>query len=56
MAISFPHRWLQLLQNVVQSATRMNRLVEDLLNYGRLGRIEMEPKPVSVAGGSEGGM
>ena len=44
-----PEPVLGLLQNVVQSATRMNRLVEDLLNYGRLGRIEIESAPVSVA-------
>jgi PAS domain S-box-containing protein len=40
---------VELLQNVAESATRMNRLVEDLLNYSRLGRIEVDPVPVNVA-------
>jgi PAS domain S-box-containing protein len=44
-----PEQVVELLGNVVVSATRMNRLVEDLLNYSRLGRIEMEVAPVSVA-------
>ena len=39
---------VELLQNVIVSATRMNRLVEDLLNYSRLSRIEMESASVSV--------
>jgi PAS domain S-box-containing protein len=39
----------ELLQNIIQSAGRMNRLVQDLLNYSRLSRIEIEPTPVSVA-------
>ena len=44
-----PEQVVELLGNVALSATRMNRLVEDLLNYGRLGRIEIESAPVSIA-------
>jgi signal transduction histidine kinase len=44
-----PAQVIELLQNVVQSATRMNRLVEDLLNYSRLIRIGIESAPVNVA-------
>jgi PAS domain S-box-containing protein len=44
-----PAQVVELLQNVALSATRMNRLVEDLLNYSRLSRIEIEPAPVNVA-------
>jgi PAS domain S-box-containing protein len=44
-----PAQVVELLQNVAVSATRMNRLVEDLLNYSRLGRIEIESAPVNVA-------
>jgi PAS domain S-box-containing protein len=44
-----PAQVVELLQNVFESATRMNRLVEDLLNYGRLGRIEIESAPVNIA-------
>jgi PAS domain S-box-containing protein len=44
-----PAQVVELLQNVAVSATRMNRLVEDLLNYSRLGRIEVEPVPVNIA-------
>ncbi len=44
-----PAQVVQLLQNVVQSATRMNRLIADLLDYGKLGRIEIESRPVNVA-------
>jgi PAS domain S-box-containing protein len=44
-----PPQVVELLQNVAQSATRMNRLVEDLLNYSRLGRIEVDSVPVNVA-------
>lgn len=44
-----PAQASELLQNIIQSAGRMNRLVQDLLNYSRLSRIEMEPTPVSVA-------
>lgn len=40
---------IELLQQVVQSTTRMNRLVQDLLNYSRLTRIEMEPAPIGMA-------
>jgi PAS domain S-box-containing protein len=44
-----PEQVVELLENVVLSATRMNRLVEDLLNYSRLGRVEIEFAPVSIA-------
>jgi PAS domain S-box-containing protein len=44
-----PAEVMELLQNVAQSALRMNRLVQDLLDYGRLGRIEIEATPVSIA-------
>ncbi len=44
-----PPQVVELLQNVAQSASRMNRLVEDLLNYSRLGRIEVDSVPVNVA-------
>jgi signal transduction histidine kinase len=44
-----PAEVIELLQNVAQSALRMNRLVQDLLDYGRLSRIEIEPAPVSIA-------
>lgn len=39
----------ELLQQVVQSTARMNRLVQDLLNYSRITRMEMQPAPVNVA-------
>src|SRR5207302_1034506 len=32
----------------VSSTARMNRLVQDLLNYSRLSRIDVESLPVSV--------
>jgi PAS domain S-box-containing protein len=44
-----PAEVVELLQNVAQSALRMNRLVQDLLDYGRLSRIEIESTPVSIA-------
>lgn len=40
---------LEYLQHVLDGAARMNRLVEDLLNYSRLSRVEMSLEPVSVA-------
>ena len=36
------------LQQIVASAARMNRLVQDLLNYSRLSRIELQAVPVNV--------
>jgi PAS domain S-box-containing protein len=36
------------LEQIVNSSVRMNRLVQDLLNYSRLSRIELESVPVSV--------
>ena len=44
-----PAEVIELLQNVAQSAIRMNRLVQDLLEYSRLSRIEIESAPVSIA-------
>jgi signal transduction histidine kinase len=37
------------LAHVVGGVRRMNRLIEDLLSYSRLGRSEMVRKPVDVA-------
>lgn len=37
------------LQHVLDGAARMNRLVEDLLNYSRLSRVELELEAVPVA-------
>jgi PAS domain S-box-containing protein len=37
------------LQQVLQATGRMNRLVQDLLNYSRLSRIDFEPAPVKLA-------
>ena len=36
------------LQQIVAAAARMNRLVQDLLNYSRLSRIELQAVPVNV--------
>jgi PAS domain S-box-containing protein len=47
-ASELPPQAVEYLHQVVQSAARMNRLVQDLLNYSRLTRIEMEPTPVKV--------
>ncbi len=44
-----PPQVVQLLQNVDKSVTRMTRLIADLLDYGKLGRIEIESRPVNVA-------
>ena len=44
-----PTEVVELLQNVAQSALRMNRLVQDLLDYSRLSRIQIESAPVSIA-------
>ncbi|HWS18393.1 MAG TPA: ATP-binding protein, partial [Candidatus Elarobacter sp.] len=43
-----PAQVQEYLQNIIQSASRMNRLVQDLLNYSRLSRIEIESSPVNV--------
>jgi PAS domain S-box-containing protein len=39
----------ELLQNIITSSVRMNRLVQDLLNYSRLSRIEIKASRVNVA-------
>ncbi|HEY2495787.1 MAG TPA: PAS domain S-box protein [Candidatus Angelobacter sp.] len=44
-----PPQVIELLQNIVQAADRMNRLVQDLLNYSRLSRIDIQSVPVNVA-------
>lgn len=44
-----PSQVVELLQNIVTSTVRMNRLVQDLLNYSRLNRIEIKATPVNVA-------
>ncbi len=36
------------LQQVMIASTRMNRLVQDLLNYGRLSRIEMSQQKIAL--------
>jgi PAS domain S-box-containing protein len=36
------------LQQIMIASTRMNRLVQDLLNYGRLSRIEMSQQKIAV--------
>ena len=43
-----PAAAIEHLQQVVQASQRMNRLVQDLLNYSRLSRVEMDLKPVKV--------
>ena len=44
-----PPAAVELLQNVIHSAGRMNQLVQDLLNYSRLSRIDIDIAPLSVA-------
>jgi len=36
------------LQQIMTAATRMNRLVRDLLEYGRLGRIELPAARIAL--------
>lgn len=36
------------LTNVIVSATRMNRLIDDLLRYARLGRRSIAPEPIAL--------
>ena len=43
-----PAQAVEHLQQVMQSTARMNRLVQDLLDYSRLTRIEMSSAPVKV--------
>jgi PAS domain S-box-containing protein len=43
-----PPQVIEMLQNVITSAVRMNHLVEDLLNYSRLSRIDMERTPINL--------
>ncbi len=51
-----PEQVVELLGNVAISAARMNRLVEDLLNYSRLGRIKMEVCAGKHCGGRDSGV
>lgn len=44
-----PAEVLEHLQQVTRAAGRMNRLVQDLLNYSRLSRIEIQPAPMKLA-------
>lgn len=37
------------LQQIIKASTRMNRLVRDLLEYGRLGRIELHAQRIALA-------
>jgi PAS domain S-box-containing protein len=45
---ALPAQAKEYLQQIVSSTARMNRLVQDLLNYGRLSRIELDIGPVNV--------
>jgi PAS domain S-box-containing protein len=36
------------LQQIIKASTRMNRLVRDLLEYGRLGRIELSSTAIAL--------
>jgi PAS domain S-box-containing protein len=47
-AEALPAEAKEYLQEIVNATGRMNRLVQDLLNYGRLSRIELEAVPISV--------
>jgi signal transduction histidine kinase len=38
----------QYLQEIINSTGRMNRLVQDLLNYSRLSRVDLKSEPVGV--------
>ncbi|HEY3707465.1 MAG TPA: PAS domain S-box protein [Terracidiphilus sp.] len=44
-----PEQGLEYLSEVTAASKRMNRLVQDLLNFSRLGRIHFEMQPVRVA-------
>jgi len=41
---------VEYLKQVERAAERMNRLVQDLLDYSRLSRLEIQLKPVKLAG------
>ncbi|HET9282056.1 MAG TPA: PAS domain S-box protein, partial [Candidatus Angelobacter sp.] len=43
-----PGRVAELLQNVLKAVARMNHLVQDLLSYSRLGRIDIDAAAVNV--------
>jgi len=44
-----PPPTIGLLKNIVQSSARMNRLVQDLLDYSRLSRIDIPSSTVNLA-------
>ena len=44
-----PQPAVEYLEQVVKASGRMNRLVQDLLNYSRLSRLEMQMAAVQVA-------
>jgi PAS domain S-box-containing protein len=44
-----PAQAIEYLQQSLQATGRMNRLVQDLLNYSRLSRIDFQPAPVKLA-------
>ena len=46
---SVPEEGREYLEEVTQAAGRMNRLVQDLLNFSKLSRIHLEMQPVEVA-------
>lgn len=51
-----PPQVLEYLQNVVQAAGRMNRLIQDLLTYSRLSRLDIQPEPVKISAALEGAL
>jgi PAS domain S-box-containing protein len=36
------------LEQIMRASTRMNRLVQDLLDYGRVNRIDIQPQAITV--------
>jgi PAS domain S-box-containing protein len=44
-----PQEVAEYLQQIVAATGRMNRLVQDLLNYSRMSRISVSPQPVRLA-------
>ncbi len=51
-----PSQVVEYLQNVVQAAGRMNRLIQDLLTYSRLSRLEIHPEPVKISAAIDGAL
>jgi PAS domain S-box-containing protein len=50
---NLPEQAKDYLHEVITAAGRMNRLVQDLLDYSRLARIDLEAAPVNVAAAIE---